>query len=144
MFYLFRCTYLGLEQCNVESFFSNPENEDFDQTLESLIKLNTNVDEEEKEVSLNQSASNMIKWIMAKLKESSPNNIVPMATAKNKQKPHAADKNGIGTVQFHGPYQPNYGTQLNIEHLNVIVDPLKVFITYLFISILYLVARKLI
>ena len=132
--------YLGLEQCNVESFFSNPEDEDFDQTLESLIKLNTNIEEEEKEVSLNQSF-NMIKWIMAKLKESSPNNIVPTATAKNKQKPHAAEENGIGTVQFHGPYQPNYGTQLNIEHLNVIVDPLKVFITYLFISI-YLNSSK--
>ena len=24
---------------------------------------------------------------------------------------------------FHGPYQPNYGTQINIDHLNLILDP---------------------
>ena len=70
-------------------------------------------------MSLNQSS--MLKWIMAKLKES-PNIVT---TAKNEQKLHN-DENGIGTVQFHGPYQPNYGTQINIDHLNVIVDPLKV------------------
>ena len=24
---------------------------------------------------------------------------------------------------FYGPYQPNYGTQINIDHLNLILDP---------------------
>ena len=115
--------YLGLEQCNVESLLSNPEDEDLDQTLESLVKLNTNIEkenEEDEEVSLNQSS--MLKWIMAKLKES-PNIVT---TPKNEQQNLHNDENGIGTVQFHGPYQPNYGTQINIDHLNVIVDPSKV------------------
>ena len=59
---------------------------------------------------------------MAKLKES-PNIVTP---PKNEQQNLRDDENEIGTVQFHGPYQPNYGTQINIDHLNVIVDPSKV------------------
>ena len=57
---------------------------------------------------------------------------VVTTTAKNEQNLHTTDDdNGrIGTVQFHGPYQPNYGTQFNIEQLNVIVDPLKVYFNY--------------
>lgn len=108
---------------------SNPEeqkeeDEELGQTL--------NIEEEDKEeemVSLNQS-SDIIKWILANLRES-PKKVVT-TTAKNEQNLHTTDDdNGrIGTVQFHGPYQPNYGTQFNIEQLNVIVDPLKVYFNY--------------
>lgn len=108
---------------------SNPEEQ---KEEDEELGQTPNIEEEDKEeemVSLNQS-SDIIKWILANLRES-PKKVVT-TTAKNEQNLHTTDDdNGrIGTVQFHGPYQPNYGTQFNIEQLNVIVDPLKVYFNY--------------
>ena len=116
----------GMEKCDIEPLLSPPVHEnDFE---DHANKISGSLDDSK--YALNH--SNMLKWILEKLGAAKESNekytIEPRQVADiNDEKIYDDGAAGTGRPkqQFHAPYQPNYGTQINVDHLNLIVMPFE-------------------
>ena len=115
-----------MEKCDIEPLLSPPVREnDFE---DHANKISGSLDDSK--YALNH--SNMLKWILEKLGVAKESNekftIEPRQVADiNDEKIYDDGAAGMGRPkqQFHAPYQPNYGTQINVDHLNLIVMPFE-------------------
>ena len=112
--------YRGLDsQCDIQPILAKENlDENLDESLDESLDENldeTNVRDE----TINDTS--ILKLILENLGIEKP--ITNEIKDNNNNEKDTMDDEKINKKLFHGPYQPNYGTQINIDHLTLVLDP---------------------
>ena len=107
--------YRGLDkQCNIQPIITPPK-ENLENVVSQTLDENNAGDE-----TTNDNMS-ILKLILEKL--GIENQITNEVIDNKNNESHIKNDEKNNKKLFHGPYQPNYGTQINIDHLTLVLDP---------------------